>query len=241
MIKIKVLHQHQYIIAPAKQTDKQPINQNKMTHELEIEERIGREDRGCNGTEGVVTDPEYGTLVEYSEASNKIYTNIYRYKFTQSFMDELYQFSKIHQYDDRKSFKEAWLLWVETNLDMINTEIARLTDLKYDGDIVDKMFKSARYYFRKKSTKKTEPCIRRNYVSVQKELLDEMDGHIAVNIVNDNYKPSDGFSGFCNDNLDALKKGIAHLMEQGMKDSHEIRDKIKKTYKNRYFIFITNK
>ena len=71
-----------------------------MTHELEIEERIGREDRGCNGTEGVeenederseskfsdytperqqrsiVADPEYETLVEYSEASNKIYTNI---------------------------------------------------------------------------------------------------------------------------------------------------------------------
>ena len=240
MIKIKVLHQYQYIIAPAKQTNNQQIKI-KMTHELEIEERIGREDRGCNYTFGSVADPEYGTLVECSEDSNKIHTNIYRYKFTQSFMDELYQFSKIHQYDDRKSFKEAWLLWVETNLDMINTEIARLTDLKYDGDIVDKMFKSARYYFRKKSTKKTEPCIRRNYVSVQKELLDEMDGHIAANIINDNYKPSDGFSEFCNNNLDALKKGIAHLMDQGMKDSHEIRDKIKKTYKNRYFIFITNK
>ena len=38
-----------------------------MTHELEIEARIGREDRGCNGTEGVVADPEYGTLVEYSD------------------------------------------------------------------------------------------------------------------------------------------------------------------------------
>jgi len=212
-----------------------------MTHELEIEERIGREDRGCNGTEGVVADPEYGTLVEYSEASKKICANIYRYKFTQSFMDELYQFSKIHQYDDRKSFKEAWLLWVETNLDMINTEIVRLTDLQYDGDIVDKMFKSARYYFRKKSTKKTEPCIRRNYVSVQKELLDEMDGHIAANIVNENYKPSEGFSEFCNNNVDAFKKGIAHLMEQGIKNSQEIQDKIKKTYKNRYFIFITNK
>jgi hypothetical protein len=29
MIKIKVLHQHQYIIAPAKQTNKQSINQKK--------------------------------------------------------------------------------------------------------------------------------------------------------------------------------------------------------------------
>ena len=53
MIKIKVLHQHQYIIAPAKQTDKQSIKR-KMTHELEIGSRIGRED----------------------EVSNKIYTNI---------------------------------------------------------------------------------------------------------------------------------------------------------------------
>jgi len=218
-----------------------------MTHELEIEARIIREEEASveeNGdTAQVAKRVEVFRI--YSECASrrniKICPNIYRYKFTQSFMDELYQFSKIHQYDDRKSFKEAWLLWVETNLDMINTEIARLTDLKYDGDIVDKMFKSARYYFRKKSTKKTEPCIRRNYVSVQKELLDEMDGHIAANIVNENYKPSEGFSEFCNNNVDALKKGIAHLMEQGMKDSHEIQDKIKKTYKNRYFIFITNK
>uniref|UniRef100_A0A6C0EUS6 Uncharacterized protein n=1 Tax=viral metagenome TaxID=1070528 RepID=A0A6C0EUS6_9ZZZZ len=211
--------------------------------ELEIGSRIGREEEAstkiCAYTSADAR--EYNQQTDGREATSSFPTNIYRYKFTQSFMDELYQFSKIHQYDDRKSFKEAWLLWVETNLDMINTEIVRLTDLQYDGDIVDKMFKSARYYFRKKSTKKTEPCIRRNYVSVQKDLLDEMDGHIAANIVNDNYKPSDGFSEFCNNNVDALKKGVAHLMEQGMKDSHEIKDKIKKTYKNRYFIFITNK
>ena len=36
-------------------------------------------------------------------------TVIYRFKFTEQFMEELYKFSKIHQYDDRKDFKEAWL------------------------------------------------------------------------------------------------------------------------------------
>ena len=41
--------------------------------------------------------------------------NIYRYKFTPEFMSELYQFSKIHQYDDRHSFKDAWNIWVQTN------------------------------------------------------------------------------------------------------------------------------
>ena len=167
--------------------------------------------------------------------------NIYRYKFEDAFVEQLHRFSKIHQYDHRRDFKDAWTAWLDENAELVCDEVRRLTDLGYRGDVIDKMFKSARYYFRKKSTKKTEPCIRRNYVSVQKELLDEMDGHIAANIVNENYKPSEGFSEFCNDNLDTLKKGIAHLMEQGMKDSHEIRDKIKKTYKNRYFIFITNK
>jgi len=28
--------------------------------------------RGCNGTEGVVADPEYGTLVEYSEGCEEV-------------------------------------------------------------------------------------------------------------------------------------------------------------------------
>jgi len=32
---------------------------------------------------------------------------IYRYKFSDEFIEELYKFSKIHQYDHRKDFKEA--------------------------------------------------------------------------------------------------------------------------------------
>ena len=161
---------------------------------------------------------------------------IYRYKFTQEFMDELYQFSKIHQYDDRIGFKEAWLLWVENNIQIVDTEVSRLTNIGYHGDILDKMFKSARYYFRKKGTKKKEPCERRSYISVQKELLDAMDSHIAENIFKNDYKPSDGFTDFCNSNKNILNNGIVNLVEQGMKEVDLIKDKIKKTYKNRYFM-----
>ena len=53
--------------------------------------------------------------------------NIYRYKFTQEFMDEIYQFAKIHQYDERKDFKEAWEVWMETQSELINSEVNRLT------------------------------------------------------------------------------------------------------------------
>jgi hypothetical protein len=160
---------------------------------------------------------------------------IYRFKFTKDFMEELYIFSKIHQYDERNDFKEAWKLWTEDNEEIINNEIKYLIDLKYDGDIMDKMFKSARYYFRKKSTEKKEPKQRRQYISVARDLLDAMDCHIEENIHNDNYQPKTGFILFCKANEILLKETITKIYEEGVKDIELIQDKIKKTYKNRYF------
>ena len=49
---------------------------------------------------------------------------------------------------------------------------------------MDKMFKSARYYFRKKSTEKKAPLERRDYGGTQKDMLDAMDYHIKTKIVN---------------------------------------------------------
>ena len=165
--------------------------------------------------------------------------NIYRYKFTNDFIKELYKFSKIHQYDHRKDFKEAWTVWIEEEDELVNLELRRLTNLGYDGNILDKMFKSARYYFRKKSTEKKEPTKRRNYTGVQKDLLDSIDEHIKSSINENNYKPSDGFSSFCKDNIEILKEEVSRLSKMGYKNSVEIKNKIKKTYKNRYFIFVS--
>jgi hypothetical protein len=160
---------------------------------------------------------------------------IYRFKFTKDFMEELFTFSKIHQYDERNDFKDAWQIWTEDNEEIINNEIKYLTDLKYDGDIMDKMFKSARYYFRKKSTEKKDPKQRRQYISVTRELLDAMDFHIEENIQNENYQPKTGFILFCKENEILIKEALTKIFEQGIKDMELIQNKIKKTYKNRYF------
>ena len=165
---------------------------------------------------------------------------IYRFKFTEEFMVYLYNFSKIHQYDDRKDFKEAWNVWTEENDDIIDGEMRRLLTLGYEGDVLDKMFKSARYYFRKKSTERIEPKQRRQYISVTKDLLDAMDRHIENNIYDDNYQPKTGFITFCKDNETLLKDTISSIFGQGIKESELIEYKIKKTYKNRYFM-LTNK
>jgi len=165
--------------------------------------------------------------------------NIYRYKFIEEFTVELYKFSKIHQYDHRKDFKEAWNIWVEDNQGLVDEEVRRLTNLGYNGDILDKMFKSARYYFRKKSTEKKEPQKRRMYIGVEKVLLGAMDKHIIQNVNNEDYKPSEGFSIFCKENIEILQEEVNRLCKCGITNHIEIKDKIKKTYKNRYFMLVT--
>ena len=176
-----------------------------------------------------------------NKQNNVININIYRYKFTNEFMLELFKFSKIHQYDHRKDFKEAWEIWTENNDELIEDEIRRLNNLGYDGDVLDKMFKSARYYFRKKSTEKKEPAKRRIYVGSQKDMLDAMDQHIKSNINSGNFKPSDGFDEFCKENVNLLKEEVGILCRAGITNSDEIKEKIKKTYKNRYFNISNNK
>ena len=166
---------------------------------------------------------------------------IFRFKFTEDFMDELYKFSKIHQYDTRQDFKEAWNIWAEDNTDIINEEKKRLSQLGYDGDVLDKMFKSARYYFRKKNTGNPEPKQRRKYISVSKELLDTMDDHIVKNIYDKTYQPKTGFAKFCKDNETLLRETITQIFGQGIKESGTIEDKIKKTYKNRYYTLTAKK
>jgi hypothetical protein len=166
---------------------------------------------------------------------------IYRFKFTEEFTTHLYIFAKIHQYDDRKVFKEAWKVWIEENDDIIDEEVRRLENLNYNGDILDKMFKSVRYYFRNKTTEKKEPTQRRIYISVSRELLDKMDRHILENINNTDYQPKTGFIMFCKDNEDLIKQTITVLFNTGIRDSKIIEDKIKKTYKNRYFTITNNK
>lgn len=173
------------------------------------------------------------------DINNEININIYRYKFIEEFTGELYKFSKIHQYDHRKDFKEAWNIWVEDNQGLVDEEVRRLSNLGYDGDILDKMFKSARYYFRKKSTEKKEPQKRRVYIGVEKELLEAIDKHIIQNINNKDYKPSDGFSIFCKENIEILQEEVNRLYKCGLTNHIEIKDKIKKTYKNRYFMLVT--
>jgi len=169
---------------------------------------------------------------------SSVSVNIYRYKFDDEFIVRLNHFSKIHQYDDRKQFKDSWNVWVEEEKEIIEKEINRIESLGYKGDIYDKMFKSARYYYRKKSNIKKEPSRRRHYITLDKDVLMSMDDHIKQNISNKNYSPAIGFNEYVKENQGLIKEEVARLIHNDLTDIHELKNKIKKTYKNRYSMFV---
>ena len=157
-------------------------------------------------------------------------STVYRYKFTPETTEQMDYFAKLHKGDDRKTFKDAWEHWTNENSEMIEMEQRRHVDAGYNGDVVDKMYKSVRYYYRKKTTSEKTEQNRRNYVGLDRNLLREMDAHIEMNI---HVKPSTAFSDFCEGNKELVKNEAIRLKDY--LKAEEIVEKIKKTYKNRHF------
>ena len=173
---------------------------------------------------------------EEDSLSTKKKINVYRFKFTDKVTESITQFAKIHQFDDRHDYKEAWNEWLEENEDLVNDETKRLQELGYDKDIKDKMFKSGRYYFRKKTGNTTTPVKRRDYITIDHTILIAMDKHIIENLNKDGYTPAKRHDMFCEENTDLLSREIVQLVKTSAIDAKQLADKIKKTYKNRYFI-----
>ena len=198
---------------------------------------------------------------------------VLRFEFSGALVEHLAAFANVHRYDDRKTYKEAWVQWMAHNevADLFNAEVARLKALGYKGDAADKLYKSGRYYFRQKTcgpgnvVPRTPPpnlslhaeplgvrgalVAPRKYVTMGHALLVAMDDHIERSMqFNDEYTPAMGFSEFCKLHAhDAvLISEVARLVERaGSKtDAAAVRDiihqKLKKTYKNRYFMMVKN-
>ena len=97
------------------------------------------------------------------------------------------------------------------------------------------MYKSARYYFKNKyySKRETKEKKRRKYIAQDRDFLYIIDEHVETAIEN-NIKPSNAFERFITSyekEYNAEKQRLTEFLSED-----NIKQKIKKTYKNRYFI-----
>ena len=159
---------------------------------------------------------------------------VFRFKFEQNVVESVMDFAKTHQYDDRHEYKEAWKSWCIDNQEMLEMETKRLEMLGYEGDVYDKLFKSGRYYFRNKRLDKPAPAERKKYIGLGRDTLRAMDDFVG-RVASSGISPAEAFTVFCKESTDVLRQEIASLISDHDMADEDVRDKLKKTFKNRYF------
>lgn len=184
----------------------------------------------------------------------------FRYKFSSDIINETMYFGKLHQYDDRRTFKEAWEKWCNTPeiQTKIEKEISRLIATGATGDIMDKLYKSTRYYYRKKPNTESYPELkkRKNYIRFSDIIIKAMDNHIISecksNIIESHtnnqlihtidISPAEAYAHFCENQTDKITKEVTLLLNKSSSSPDiswiELSHKFKKTYKNRYYIYV---
>jgi len=150
-------------------------------------------------------------------------------------MSPLIEFSRVHQFDKSPEFKDSFQTFCDENEDIIEKEKQILNDKGYKGNVIDKIYKSSRYYFKNKDYTPQETKTRRKYIKQDKEFINIVDDVVTISVRN-NEKPALSYQNFIDNNeyseiLNAEKK---RLSEHLNKD--DVTSKIKKTFKNRFFI-----
>jgi len=163
----------------------------------------------------------------------------FRFDYTDDFSKLLEEFAKENRDEDRQTYKKKWNIWKDTNKNMYDNEIVRITNAGYPGNIEEKVFESVRYYYRKKLIQKQKQRQKpEKLTGISREIKKTMDIHIKSHVLENN-PPASAFDDFCKRHLSEIEREIYRLKSISKKqlDPEAITLKFKKAYKNRYYTF----
>jgi len=162
---------------------------------------------------------------------------IYRFTFSKAFTILLERYVENHRNDSLVDFRHHWDIWKDSHIEDLQREKSELKSNGYDGNIEQKMFKSVRYYLRNKRKENKPPKKRRKYMSFRRPFLEDMDRHISDISLIEKRKPAFAFNHFygSSEYNGYMESERLRLIEAGMEEGI-IENKIKKTYKNRYYL-----
>ena len=160
----------------------------------------------------------------------------YRFKFNKELLDSIREFSKLHSNDNCDDFLDAFHLWKRVNNEIISLEEKRILDLGFNGNIEEKIYKSARYYFKnKKNTSyKLNKQLKTNYIPRNPVFFKMMETYINKNPI----KASLLYKEFINETdtniLSEINAEIVRLKTFELNQT-ECLQKIKKMFNNAYY------
>ena len=160
----------------------------------------------------------------------------YRFKFNKELLDSIREFSKLHSNDNCDDFLDAFHLWKRVNNEIISLEEKRILDLGFNGNIEEKIYKSARYYFKNKknTTYKLNKQLKTNYIPRNPVFFKMMETYINKNPI----KASLSYKEFINETdtniLSEINTEIVRLKTFELNQT-ECLQKIKKMFNNAYY------
>jgi hypothetical protein len=185
---------------------------------------------------------------------------VFRYKFNDDVTAVLSKFANDNESLPKKEYKEQWKNWLNSNEEFVRNERERLTNQGYNNiDVTTKMFRTTKYYLRKNmeksNTDNNEPStnddqFRKKIFFVSKDLLKIMEEHISK-AISENISPSKSFQSFADNYKSDIENEIENITTKHTSDTENtenieqikstINEKIKKTYKNKYYNVTKNK
>lgn len=168
-------------------------------------------------------------LVDHAVSKN---TMTFHFNASDECAKLLSDFARIHREDKNKIFRRAWDEWIllPDVSPILEKEKAALLEAGYKGDTAEKMYSSARYYYRKKAIREGDQSIelreatpRKQYEQSDARLLDQISNHIIelfrTDASHNNISPAKAFEMYANQYQD-----------------NPSDNKLKKIYKNRFFL-----
>ena len=167
----------------------------------------------------------------------------FRQPFSDVILQKLTEFTKTNLTESRKGFQQMWSRWIVDNACLIDRERTRLRNNGFEGDVLDKMYKSARNYLRKKvreelSHERDRANVdagkkRKNRISTDKNILSLMHSHAkSINCAESrHWKPSDKFKHFMQMHGVQVREEIARCHNHCGESKYECMFRIKSGYK----------
>ena len=198
-------------------------------------------------------------------AKTNIKLQMAKQMFSEEFSNELHKFSKDHYEEPLKTFRESWQTWISNNdiHTKMRREIERMRTNNFTGtdeEITQKIYTSARFYYRKKEKrakklasdlKEKQEQQSKPYIGFSKEFIQLMDNEIkdkilqkanTYEIVKDTIKMNQkqAFHTFTSAHVTNISTEFGKLkIKYDALEEHfvakEIAHKLKKAYQNRFY------
>ncbi len=181
---------------------------------------------------------------EFYKTINTMLIRKFRYDFTEEIGKILKDFSDEHESETGKEFQKSWNIWIMSDeiKKQLKEECDRLLNEGYNEDVWDKMYKSARYYYKKKTKKEKvvkEKIKHTNRFSTifLKTMDDSIKNQLKHEIEEKNeitISQPKSYTDFCNSNKDNLLNEFKRIRQEKGQIPDDIDVKLRKTYKNRF-------